>query len=61
MTNNPTSPSQDPKPPVADQSKTTPPEAPRPNELSDEDLDKVSGGARRRTGDEDLEDLEVER
>lgn len=31
------------------------------DELEDKALDNVSGGVRRRTGDEDLEDLEVER
>lgn len=61
MTQNPTAPSQDPKQPIQEKSTTTPPDAPRPNELSDDDLDKVSGGAARRTGDEDLDDLEVER
>lgn len=52
---------QDPKQATPDTSKNAPTAEPQPDELSDETLDKVSGGARRRTGDEDLEDLEVER
>jgi hypothetical protein len=52
---------QDPKQQPQKTSDAPPPETPRPDELTDETLEKVSGGVKRRTGDEDLEDLEVER
>jgi hypothetical protein len=52
---------QDPKPQPQNPTDAPPPARPQPDELNDETLDKVSGGAMRRTGDEDLEDLEVER
>jgi len=52
---------QDPKQQPQTSSDAPPPPTPQPEQLSDETLDQVSGGAKRRTGDEDLEDLEVER
>ena len=61
MSHESTSPGQDPQQPIEDTSSTTQPEASQPRELSDDDLDKVSGGAMRRGGDDDLDDLEVER
>jgi hypothetical protein len=50
----------DKKEQAQEKSKTTPPAA-TPDELNDEKLDKVSGGVLRRGGDDDLDDLEVER
>lgn len=50
---------QDKKEQTQDKSTTQP--ASKPGELDQDKLDKVSGGIIRRTGDEDLEDLEVER
>lgn len=53
--------SQDPNQPPQTSSDAPPPPKPQPEQLGDEVLDQVSGGAKRRTGDEDLEELEVER
>jgi hypothetical protein len=50
----------DKKEQTQEKSTTTQPAA-KPGELDQDKLDKVSGGIIRRTGDEDLEDLEVER
>jgi hypothetical protein len=50
----------DKKEQTQEKSTTTQP-ATKPGELDQDRLDKVSGGIIRRTGDEDLEDLEVER
>jgi hypothetical protein len=52
---------QDPKQQPQTPSDAPPPPKPQPEPLSDEALDQVSGGAKRRGGDDDLEDLEVER
>ena len=52
---------QDPKQPAQNTTDAPPPAKPQPDELNDETLGKVSGGAKRRGGDDDLEDLEVER
>lgn len=51
---------QDRKEQTQEKSTTTQPPA-KPGELGQDKLDKISGGIIRRTGDEDLEDLEVER
>ncbi len=41
--------------------KTQAPDSVEPVELHEEQLDKAAGGARRRTGDDELDDLEVQR